>query len=149
MSFYQPEVAGVVVDFVSRPQDSAYLTPIDRMDINRWREPARLAGYDRMVIHHREPGDCTEIGDFVSLYRSGEPWSRWGFARSGSSVNAWCCLSGNDIGSFPSLAAAFQGVLRCVPGSEANALFEVGSGVVMDFMTRLRRPASARLGSAA
>jgi len=111
MEAYQPQVASVVVAFVPRPRGAAYLTPLDRIDISLWREQARFAGYDRMVIHDREPFDSPDVGDFLCVYRAGECWGRWGFARRCDRILAWCCITGGDIGEFSSLAHAFESVL--------------------------------------
>jgi hypothetical protein len=111
MATDQPGVAGVVIAFVARPQRAVYLTPHDRMDLNAWREAARAAGYDRMNIHEREDGEAGEFGDFLCLYRRGEPWSRCGFARKSKVISVWCCVTGADIGEFPSMATAFAAVL--------------------------------------
>jgi hypothetical protein len=116
------------------------------MDVNHCREAARLAGYDRMVIHEREYGDGSEIGDFVSLHRRGEAWSRWGFARKGRVITAWSCITGADIGDFATLAEAIAAVLP-----ETMALPEMedrGAAVVTDLMPRLRL-VEGHLGSAA
>jgi hypothetical protein len=139
----QPEVTCKVIRFVPKPHAAAYLTPFDRMEIHRWREHARQFGYDRMIIHDREPGDFADMGNFLSLYRAGESWSRWVFARKASIVSVWCSLTGLDRGEFPSLEAAFQSVMpvgcgRRPPGPETSY-----SNVITDFLPRLRRAAGA------
>ena len=82
------------------------------MDTSDWHDAARLAGYDRLVIHSRDCGDAQEVGNFLSVYRRGESWSRWGFARYRGVVRAWCCLSGADVGEFATLAEALASVLN-------------------------------------
>ena len=117
MSFAQPEVAGVVISFAryaSRaPVQSteSCLTSRDRTDLANLRERARLAGFDRLVEHGRDDGDSADVGEFLTVYRSGEAWSRWGFARAGTVVRAWCSLTGVDVGEFRSLREAFGAVL--------------------------------------
>jgi len=111
------------------------------MEIHRWRERARLLGYDRMVIHDREPGDFAEMGNFLSLYRVGESWSRWVFARKGSVVSAWCSLTGADLGEYPSLQVAFQTVMPTPAGLRPTVPEPLYSNVVMAFLPRLRRAA--------
>ncbi len=146
MAMDQPGVAGVVVAFLARHQRAVYLTPLDRMDVCQWRETARSSGYDRMIIHEHELGDDGEFGDFLCLHRRGEAWSRWGFARKGSLVSVWCCLTGADIGEFPSLSAAFEAIM---PGTPVPAQRpKPHLAIVTDLMPRLRRSAN-RLGSAA
>ncbi len=81
------------------------------MQVSTWQDRARLAGYDRMVIHARDEGDASEVGNFLSVYRKDQAWSRWGFARSGARVRAWCCLTGADVGEFATLGEALQTVL--------------------------------------
>jgi len=89
----------------------ACLTALDRIDITRWQDAARDAGYDRMVIHDRDFGDSSDVGTFLSVYSRGKAWSRWGFARRGARILAWCCLSGADVGEFSSLSQALETVL--------------------------------------
>ena len=118
-------VAGTVISFAlhasrapSEVQGSC-LTPQDRMQVSFWQDRARQAGYDRMVIHDRDEGDASEVGNFLSVYLRGQAWSRWGFARAGSCIRAWCCLTGADIGEFHSMNEALGAVL---PGaSDAGA----------------------------
>ena len=117
----QSAVEGVVVSFAfhaarapSALQGSC-LTPHDRIDVTAWQERAGQAGFDRMVIHDRDDGDASEVGNFLSVYRSGQAWSRWGFARSGRRLRAWCCLTGADVGEFDSMADALEQVLCSLP----------------------------------
>ncbi len=118
MPLRQPALANTVISFALHAARSSCiahetcLTPQDRMQVNSWRDRARQAGYDRMVIHDRDEGDASEVGNFLSLYARGQAWSRWGFARSGGRVRAWCCLTGTDVGEFVSLSEAFQAVLQ-------------------------------------
>ncbi len=92
-----------------------------------------------MVIHDREPGDFADMGNFLSLYRVGESWSRWVFARQGSVVTVWCSLTGADLGEFRNLDAAFQAVLPAPSGLRPAVPEAPNSNVVMDFLPRLRR----------
>ncbi len=82
------------------------------MQVGFWQDRARHAGYDRMVIHDRDEGDASEVGNFLSVHLSGQAWSRWGFSRAGASINAWCCLTGADVGEFASMNEALTAVLR-------------------------------------
>jgi len=145
MANFQSEVAGKVLSFASRAHATACLTPLDRMDIVRWQDRARLAGFDRMVIHDREEGDSFDIGNFLSVHRSGQAWSRWGFARKGATVTAWCCLTGADVGTFASLSDAFEAVLA--ETGPVPAMVDTGC-VVTDLVPKLRI-AGGRFGSAA
>jgi hypothetical protein len=81
------------------------------MDATMWREPAGRHGYDRLIVHERSPDDPPEVESFISLYQRGEPWARWGIARSGSSVLAWCSRTGADVGRFASVAEALAALL--------------------------------------
>ena len=137
----------MVVAFVARPQRAVYLTPLDRMAVCAWRDAARTAGFDRMIIHEREEGECGEFGDFLCLHRRGEAWSRWGFARKGNVISVWCCLTGADLGEFASMPDAFAFVL---PGATiaAERSHEPNLCIVTDLTPRLRQ-ATNHLGSAA
>ena len=108
-----------------------------------------------MVIHNRDCGDAQEVGNFLSVYRRGESWSRWGFARYGAVIRAWCCLSGADVGEFASLAQALASVLngmapdwrrkpKVVPIGQADRR----SAVVTELAPRLKA-CTRSLGSAA
>ncbi len=136
----------MVVAFRGRARPAVYLTPLDRMDLSDWREAARAAGYDRMDIHECEENDDGEYGDFVCLHRRGEAWSRWGFARKGTMINVWCCLTGADIGEFPSITAAFEAVL---PGAVAKPHDPEPHQAVITHLTPRLRLSARRLGSAA
>jgi hypothetical protein len=139
----QPKVACLVLPFSPRPRTTAFLTPLDRMEIHRWRDHARGLGYDRMVIHDREPGDFSEMGNFLSLYRAGESWSRWVFARKGSVISVWCSLTGADLGEFRNLEAAFQAVLPAPGGLRPSLPEGAEPSVIMHFPPRMRHAASA------
>jgi len=141
MGISQPEVACSVIPFAAKPRAAAYLNAFDRMEINRWREHARLSGYDRMVIHEREPGDYAEMGNFLSLYRAGEAWSRWVFARKGHALSVWCSVTGVDLGEFPTLAAAFQAVMPAEGGVLPAFTEAPYADVVTAFPHRLLRMA--------
>jgi hypothetical protein len=139
MGNYQPKVACIVLPFAAKPRAAAYLTSLDRVEINRWRDHARLSGYDRMVIYEREPGDFAEMGNILCLYRDGEAWSRWVFARNGGVVSAWCSVTGVDLGEFASLSAAFHAVMPAGAGMFQNSADASDYGVVTHFLPRLRR----------
>ncbi len=103
---------GNVIPFAPRPHAvGARLSIKDRMDVTSWQEPAFAQGYDRLVIHERAPCDPPEVDSFLSIYRRGEPWSRWGVARCGSSITAWCSVSGMDLGQFGSMGEALGSLL--------------------------------------
>ena len=117
MAVIQPEVGNVIAFFPRAAlsvsaSDASCLTPRDRMEATGWHDAARVAGYDRLVIHNRDCGDAQEVGSFLSVYRRGESWSRWGFARDRGKIRAWCCLSGADVGEFASLGEALASVLN-------------------------------------
>jgi hypothetical protein len=81
------------------------------MEATMWQEAARLHGFDRLVVHERSPDDPPDVQSFISLYRHGEQWARWGIARSGGSVLAWCSVTGADIGRFASVADALSALV--------------------------------------
>jgi hypothetical protein len=112
----QPEVAYVsrinVVPFRPRPvEPGASLSLRDRMAVTLWREAATAAGYDRLVIHERSALDPPEVECFLGVYRRGEAWARWGIARCGAQLTAWCSATGRDIGRFASMEDALRAVL--------------------------------------
>lgn len=127
----QADAMGTIVSFALHAArapatvQGTCLTPQDRMTVSAWRDRARLAGFERMVIHDRDAGDALEVGNFLSVHRCGQAWSRWGFARAGRTIRAWCCLSGADIGQFDTLAEALAAVLEgsaAKPAAPANNL---------------------------
>lgn len=102
---------GIVVPFVLRRPATQHLTARDRIEACRWDEAARLFGYDRLVIHERLSSDPPEVGNFLSIYRTGEPWATWGLARRDDEIFAWNCATGADIGVFESVNAALLAIL--------------------------------------
>jgi hypothetical protein len=76
-----------------------------------WQEQAGRHGFDRLVVHERSPDDAPDVESFISLYRRGEQWARWGIARCGSSVLAWCSVTGADMGRFASVADALSALV--------------------------------------
>ena len=134
MSFIQPEVADTVISFAryatraTAQLNETCLTSRDRMDIANVRERARQGGFDRLVVHGRDEGDASDVGDFLTVYRDGEAWSRWGFARAGGIVRAWCSLTGVDVGEYRTLREAFGAVL--FKDDEAETEDEVVSNLI-------------------
>lgn len=100
-----------VVPFARRANPAARLSIMDRMDVTSWIEPAFAHGYDRLVVHERAAGDPPDVDSFLSIYRRGEAWARWGVARCGASVLVWCALTGTDYGRFASVSEALGAVL--------------------------------------
>ena len=95
-----------IIPFARRAVQGVRLSMRDRMDVTSWQESARQFGYDRLVIHEHGPCDPDDVDSFLSVYRRGEAWSRWGIARCGASVLAWCSVSGMDVGRYESVAEA-------------------------------------------
>jgi hypothetical protein len=79
----------------------------DRMEIAMWQPRLLHLGYDRVVVHERGPCDPPELESFLSLYRQGEAFARWGLTRKGESVVAWYSVTGADVGRFGSMEEAF------------------------------------------
>ena len=104
------EVECIIIPFPQRRQPSG-LTSRDRIEVGNWREGARQHGYDRLVIHDRESFDPPDTESFLSIYRAGDPWSRWGLTRHGSTVSAWCSTTGADLGPFNSVSDALKTIL--------------------------------------
>lgn len=117
MKNFQSTVANVVALFppnaAARPaaERDLGLSSRDKMDVAKWRDIARMAGFDRLVVHDREYGDSASFENFLSVYRAGEVWSCFGFVRQGNIVRAWSSLTGAELGEFPDLATAFACVL--------------------------------------
>ena len=99
----------------------------DRMEIAVWQSRLRHLGYDRAVIHERGCGDPPELESFLSIYRQGEAFARWGVVRRGASVTAWCSLTGVDVGHFTSVQEALMALFPGTPG----ASFEPRGGEVI------------------
>jgi hypothetical protein len=87
------------------------------MEIAAWQGRLQPFGCDRMVIHERGPCDPPDLDSFLSIYRRGEAWARWGVARCGSSVLAWCSVSGRDVGRFASVGDALGALFPALPGA--------------------------------
>ena len=115
---FQPQVVPTPVSNIvhlrpSQAEPGAGLSLRDRMEVARWQDSVHAAGYDRVVIHERSAFDPPEMECFLGLYRRGEPWARWGIARCGARVTAWCSVTGRDVGWFASMADALAAVLDC------------------------------------
>ncbi len=94
-----------VIPFAARAARTG-LSVRDRMEIATWQDRLRPLGVDRVVIHERGPCDPPDVDSFLCIYRRGEAWARWGLARCGGNVLAWCCVTGADIGRFGSIGDA-------------------------------------------
>ena len=88
----------------------------DRMDVALWQSRLRHLGYDRVVIHERNAGDPPEVESFLSIYREGDAFARWGVARRGDRVLAWCSATGEDVGGFASVGEALMALFPMAPG---------------------------------
>ncbi len=108
-------LTGAVVIPFARRAPAAGLSLRDRMEIAAWQGRLHRNGYDRMVIHERTSCDPPDVECFVSIYRHGEAWARWGLARCGATVLAWCSVTGNDIGHFGSMAEALGALFPSTP----------------------------------
>ena len=105
-----------IIPFPNRPALSSRLTMYDRMEFLAWEGAARRRGYARFVVTARTPYDDPPIGDYLSIYRAGDPWASFGVARHGAVVRAWRCASGADLGEYETTAEALAAVLRATPG---------------------------------
>ena len=112
------EAECMIIAFPQRRQMSG-LTSRDRIEVRNWQEGARRFGYDRLVIHNREACDPPDVESFLSIYRAGDPWSRWGLTRHGSTVSAWCSTTGIDLGPFSSVSDALTTIL---PATNARTI---------------------------
>jgi hypothetical protein len=111
MAQTQPRKSGSILVFRPAEPTCASLTIRDRMQVEGWRESARDFGYDRLVIHEHQPGDPPEVGSFLSVYRCGEPWARFGVTRMGDSIVAWCSTTSVNLGRFASIGQALLALL--------------------------------------
>ena len=102
----------IVIPFPTAEFRQNRLTIRDRIEVLAWTEGARGFGYDRVVIRERHPQDDPHIGDFLSIYRAGEPWAAWGVARHGASVRVWRSATGADLGEFRSIGEALGAILN-------------------------------------
>jgi hypothetical protein len=102
----------IVIPFPAIAFRQHRLTTRDRIAVLAWTEGARRFGYDRVVIRERHPQDDPHIGDFLSIYRAGEPWAAWGVARHGAWVRVWRSATGADLGEFRSIEEALGAILN-------------------------------------
>lgn len=99
---------GNVVAF--RPRPSNALTYRDQLELDRWRAHLRSCGFSRVEIHTREDIDPPDVENFAALYRAGQAWSEYGFARLGGQVLVWSS-AGGDFGRFPTVSDAMVALL--------------------------------------
>lgn len=93
------------------------LTMKDRIQVLALTDAAREVGYDRLLIRDRHPQDDPQLGDFLAIYRRGEPWATWGVARQGPSLQVWRCATGADFGEFRTIQEAL-GAIVAAPAPE-------------------------------
>ena len=108
----------IVIPFPVAELRQNRLTIRDRIEILAWTEGARGVGYDRVAIRERHPQDDPHIGDFLSIYRTGEPWAAWGVARHGASVRVWRSATGADLGEFRTIGEALGAILNAPVSAE-------------------------------
>jgi hypothetical protein len=108
----------VVIPFPTAEFRQHRLTTRDRISVLAWTEGAGRVGYDRVVIRERHPQDDPHIGDFLSIYRAGEPWAAWGVARHGASVRVWRSATGADLGEFRTIEEALGAILNATASAE-------------------------------
>jgi hypothetical protein len=120
MMLSQPvDVAGptaIIIPFAGRVSRTG-LSLRDRMEVASWQAQADHYGYDRMVIHERAACDPPDVDSFLSIYRQGEAWARWGLARCGSTVLAWCSVTGADIGRYATIGEALRALFPLSAGA--------------------------------
>ncbi len=94
----------------------------DRMEIAVWQPRLRHLGFERVVVHEHGAFDPPELESFLSLYRQGEAFARWGLTRKGDSVVAWNSVTGADVGRFESMEEAFLALFLEEPGTGRHDL---------------------------
>jgi len=95
------------------PKREAGLNRLNQQDCDDaacWRQDRARQGY-RMAVCI-DPAEDPDIGDFLMVYRSSEPWAAWGVARRGDAVLLWRCADGADIGTFETVAEALGAIER-------------------------------------
>ncbi len=92
------------------------LTLRDRMELDRWSDLAHGRGAGRLVLHERQEGDPSEVGNYVAVYAGDGGWASWGLSRRLGGIVVWDSVSGADIGRFASMHEALSWVLEAIPG---------------------------------
>ncbi|MBV9755852.1 MAG: hypothetical protein JO047_02245 [Alphaproteobacteria bacterium] len=87
------------------------LTMKDRIEVLKLSDAARANGYDRLLIRDRHPEDDPQLGDFLAIYRRGEPWASWGVQRRGPALHVWRCATGADLGEFRTVEEALDAIV--------------------------------------
>ena len=100
-----------VVPFPQRSRTANCLTQQDRQDVADLRNAAAAAGYNALMVHVVSISDDCRTTDYVAAYRTGEPWSSWGFARDGRRICSWNALTSADAGTFSSMSEALGFIL--------------------------------------
>ena len=106
--------SAILLAFPGAARRRCQLSPRDREEVRQWQAQARRCGFDRLVIHERTEDDAPDIGSFLSVYRRGEAWSRFGLTRRDGLIEAWCCVTGREFGGFPTVSDA---LLALLPGA--------------------------------
>jgi hypothetical protein len=81
---------------------------LDRIEVLRWADIARAAGYARVAICD---GAEAELGDYALIYPEGREWAAWGVGRDGGAFCVWRTGAAGLLGRFPTIRAALDAIL--------------------------------------
>ncbi len=129
----------LVLDLASAVATNRF-TLRDRLDLDRWGEIAQTRGGVRLIVHERQDGDPSDVGNYAAVYAAGCCWASWGLSRRPGGIVVWNSVTGRDRGRFASVHDALAWVLDHRTDPDCGTL---GDGVE----SRAREPRS--LGPAA
>ncbi|MGI4976919.1 MAG: hypothetical protein ACRYG6_08250 [Janthinobacterium lividum] len=115
----------------------------DRLDLDRWGEIAQARGGVRLVVHERQDGDPSDVGNYAAVYAAGCCWASWGLSRRPGGIVVWNSVTGRDRGRFASVHEALGWVLDRHPDPECKPSYDRAES--RDRAPRALRP-GARLG---
>ena len=112
-------------DAVGRVRSGAGGAPLrqecfDPALIKRWLAVARSSGVDRVELCD-DASEHDDGSEYVLIYLTGRQWSSWGIASAGPRFRVWQCATGADLGDFPSMREALDGVLAFAANAERAA----------------------------
>ena len=111
----------------------------DLIALTCWMQRADGHGYQRMLIERGSSDEGPAAGGYVLIYAPGSQWATWGLARTAGAIVVWRCSDGADLGRFPSMMLALEGLPPVLaPGLSSPGLASPG------LAAGLRRTAPAR-----
>ncbi len=104
-------ISAEILPFRLQPLAANRLTARDRIEMLQWEQEAYAHGFTRLELDTSAPDGCSELGDFVSLYRGDSGWASWGVGCCRGGFTVWRPATGETVGWYPQLRQALASTL--------------------------------------